>query len=166
VSAPGQLSQSAARALVKKADGQYVAGTTTEGRHQHSSTVGGSSHYVDTDLDGLFNLIAQTQSLGSNPSHIVIDPKGLASLRNLKVLTSDSTQPLLGAGREDMQQTLFGLPVIVNRFVPAYSGLLIDRNAVLDKTPSPWTLPRTLRQSSSPRAWKGPQLKKNPDRYR
>jgi hypothetical protein len=50
------------------------------------------------------------------------------------VLTSGSAQPLLGAGTNDIQQLLFGLPIIVNRFVPPYSGLLIDRNAVVSAT--------------------------------
>jgi HK97 family phage major capsid protein len=127
-----QLSESAARALVKKADAEYIAGTTPlKGLINIPGTVGGSSYYVDSDLDGVSNLIANIQKSGGNPSHIVLDPLGFANFRNLKVLTSGSAQPLLGAGTEDMQPRLFNLPIIVNRFVPAYSGLLIDRNAVV-----------------------------------
>jgi HK97 family phage major capsid protein len=56
-----QLSQSVARALVKKADAEYFAGTTPlKGVNNIPGTVGGSSYYVDTDLDGLSNLIAKS----------------------------------------------------------------------------------------------------------
>lgn len=127
-----QLSDSVARALVKKADEQYVAGVAPiKGVFNIPGTVGGASYYVDTDLDGVSNLIATIQSAGGNPTHIVVDPLGFANLRNLKVLTSGSAQPLLGAGTEDLTPRLFNLPIIVNRFVPAYGALLIDQSAIV-----------------------------------
>jgi hypothetical protein len=37
----------------------------------------------------------------------------------------------LGAGTSDAQQLLLSLPVLVNPAVPDYTGLVIDRNAVV-----------------------------------
>ena len=51
-------------------------------------------------------------------------------MRRIKTAT-DYNESLPGAGTTDAPMRLLGLPVIVNRYVHAYSGLVIDRNAVV-----------------------------------
>ncbi len=127
-----QLSKSVARALVKKADSQYLSGTTPiKGLFNIPGTIGGSSFYIGSDLDGLVDLVAQLQSNGAQPSHIILDPLGWAAIRRIKTLTSGSAESLLGAGTDDAPMRLLGLPVLINRFIPAYSGALVDAHAVV-----------------------------------
>ncbi|MGD9621984.1 MAG: phage major capsid protein [Mycolicibacterium sp.] len=82
------------------------------------------------DLDDLVELIATLEVNGAQPSHIVLDPMGWASLRNLKIGTNYNAT-LLGAGTEDVVPRLLSLPVLKSRFIPAYHGLVIDQRAVV-----------------------------------
>jgi hypothetical protein len=85
------LSQSVSRALVKKADAEYISGTTPiKGLHNVIGTVGGYS--IGTDLDDLIDLVARLQSDGAQPSHIIVDPLGWAAIRRIKTDTADSAQ--------------------------------------------------------------------------
>ena len=88
---------------------------------------------MSESLDALVDLVAQLESNGSIPSHIITDPFGWSELRKLKTGT-DLNQSLLGAGTNDATAMLLSLPVIVNKEVPAYSGLVIDRRAVVSAT--------------------------------
>jgi len=81
-------------------------------------------------LDGLVDLIAVLQTHLSTPSHILIDPLGWSSFRKLKTGATYNSS-LLGAGTSDAVERLLSLPVIVNVALPAYSGLVIDRTAVV-----------------------------------
>lgn len=125
-----QLAQSVARDLVQKADADYIGGTSPlVGIANVPGTV--EAGYVgDTDLDVIVNLIAQLEANGAMPSHIVVDPLGWAALRTLKT-GSSSYESLLGAGTDDAQPRLLGLPVLRSRHVPAYTGVVIDRSAVV-----------------------------------
>jgi HK97 family phage major capsid protein len=53
---------------------------------------------------------------------------GLA--RKLKT-ADDSNESLVGAGVTDTIPLLLGLPVLVNREMPSYSGVMLDRSAVV-----------------------------------
>lgn len=123
------LAQSVSRALIKKADSDYVTGVSPVGLANIAGTVEGGS--FGTDLDMLIDLVATIESNGGMPSHIIVDPLAWASIRKLKLDTDTSNQSLLGAGTTDARPMLLGLPVIVNRFVGAFNGVVLDRNAVV-----------------------------------
>ena len=124
-----QLAQSVARALVKKSDSDYVTGTDPVGLANIVGVVDGG--YLGADLDALVDLIATLEGNGSQPSHIVLDPLAWATIRKWKTDSTDSTQSLLGAGTTDAQPMLLSLPVIVNRFVGANTGVVLDKQAVV-----------------------------------
>ena len=131
-----QLVQSVNRALVKKSDALLVAQAApvapatapSAGLLNTAGIVDGGA--MTGDLDGLVGLVAELQANGSTPTHIVVDPLAWASLRQLKYGTG-SNQSLLGAGTSDAQTLLLGLRVVVNNEVPASSGVVIDRSAVV-----------------------------------
>lgn len=123
------LAQSVSRALIKKADSDYVTGLAPLGLANITGTEEAGS--LGTDLDALVDLIAAIESNGGQPSHIVVDPQAWASIRKMKLDTTDSNASLLGAGTADAQKMLLGLPVIVNRFVGEFSGVVLDRQAVV-----------------------------------
>ncbi|WP_158423535.1 phage major capsid protein [Mycobacterium sp. EPa45] len=81
-------------------------------------------------LDVLTDLAVQLQDNLSVPTHILVDPLGWGELRKLKV-GSAYNQTLLGAGTSDAEQRLLGLSVIVDPAVPDYTGLIIDKRAVV-----------------------------------
>lgn len=125
-----QVSESVARDLVRKADNSYIADVADpDGLINVEGTVSADAG-VYGSLDNLVELIAQLEVNGATPSHIVLDPMGWASLRNLKVAT-DYNQTLLGAGTQDAVPMLLSLPVLRSRFIPAYHGLVIDQRAVV-----------------------------------
>lgn len=125
-----QLAQSVARDLIRKADADYIGGTSPlVGLANIAGTVEAGS-VGTTDLDVLVDLIAELEVNGATPSHVVVDPLGWAALRTLKTATA-SNESLLGAGTDDAQPRLLGLPVLRSRFVPAYTGVIVDRSAVV-----------------------------------
>lgn len=127
-----QVSQSVARALTKLADSDYVTSVSNPtGLVNIAGTVEAGS--LGTDLDKLIELVATLESNGAQPSHIIVDPLGWAALRKIRTFTgdSDSNEYVLGSGTVDAPRMLLGLPVLVNRFVGAYSGVVVDRNAVV-----------------------------------
>lgn len=131
-----QLSMSVGRALVRKADEAFISQVAptppatgpAAGLLNISDIIEGDS--VGDDLDPLVDLIATLQGNDGMPSHIVVAPTTWAALRKLKYGTG-SNQSLLGAGTNDADQMLLGLPVLVNSRVPALKGLVIDKNAVV-----------------------------------
>ena len=132
-----QLAQSVSRALVKKADAAFISQAAPTGGATAPSAglvnvtgiVNGGA--VAGDLDALIDAIADLQANGSTPSHIVVDPAGWAELRKLKQSATANNMSLLGAGTTDAAPMLLSLPVIVNREVPAHSGVVLDRSAVV-----------------------------------
>ncbi|WP_204081169.1 phage major capsid protein [Mycobacterium riyadhense] len=124
-----QLAESVSRDLVRKADNSYIADVANPaGLLNIVNTVGGTLLF--TKLDSLVELIAKLEVNGAQPSHIIVDPLGWASIRNMKVAT-DYNQSLLGAGTTDAVPMLLSLPVLRSRFIPAYHGLVVDRNAIV-----------------------------------
>lgn len=82
------------------------------------------------DLDVLVDLLATLEAKGATPSHILIDPVGWAALRKLKATTTSNVS-LLGAGVTDSAHLLLDVPVIVTNAMPASSGLVIDKSAIV-----------------------------------
>lgn len=85
---------------------------------------------VAANLDGLIDLLATLAGAGGNPTDIVVDPVAWASMRKLKTATG-SAQTLLGAGVTDALPMLLGLPVRVTNALPAGTGMVLDKNAVV-----------------------------------
>ena len=125
-----QVAESVARDLVRKADASYIGDVTDPTGLINTVATVSADAGVFGDLDDLVELIATLEVNGAVPSHIVLDPMGWASLRNLKVATAYN-QTLLGAGTTDAVPMLLSLPVLRSRFIPAYTGLVIDQRAVV-----------------------------------
>ena len=134
---PEQLALSVSRALVKKADQAFI--NQPEPTPPTVQPAAGLLHIdgvvdggeVIGNLDALVDLQAQLQANGGTPTHIVVDPLGWAALRKLKTDDSGSHQRLVGAGVTGALPLLLSLPVLVNANVPAYTGLIVDKTAVV-----------------------------------
>jgi len=124
---PAQVAASVARDLVRKADASYLGDTSPVGLLHAPNVVDGGA--VGADLDVLIDLVAQLETNGAIPTAIVLDPLGWAEFRKLKVADTYN-QSLLGAGTTDAQTLVLSLPVLRSRFIPPYSGLVVDRNAI------------------------------------
>ena len=131
-----QLAGSVSRALIRKADSAFIAQAAPSspavapaaGLLNVDDIVEGGE--VSSSLDVLVDLVAEIQTNGGTPSHVIVAPDTWAALRKLKNAT-DSNQSLLGAGTEDAMPMLLSLPVLVNVAVPSLNGLVIDRNAIV-----------------------------------
>lgn len=127
-----QVAQSVARDLVRKADASYLGddgtGSTPMGLLHHTGIVDGDP--IVDNLDSLIDLIAVLEQNGATPSAIVTDPLTWAALRRLKVGGTSTNESLLGAGTTDATPMLLSLPVLRSRFIPANSGLVIDKQAI------------------------------------
>lgn len=128
------LSQSAQRSIVKKADNDLLNNTdstvSTWPTGLLSTTGMSDGGNITTSLDPLIDLVADLESVGAVPSHILIDPQGWAALRKLR--TGDgSNLSILGAGTVDAARILLGIPVIVSNAMPQHTGLVIDKTAIL-----------------------------------
>lgn len=124
---PGQVAASVARDIVRKADASYLGDTSPVGLLHAPNVVDGGA--IGADLDVLIDLVAQLEANGATPTAIVLDPLGWAAFRKLKVADTYN-QSLLGAGTTDAQTLVLSLPVLRSRFIPPYSGLVVDRNAI------------------------------------
>lgn len=131
-----QLSASVSRAITRRADVAFVAEPAPVGPAVAPMAglvnVAGivEGDQVAGSLDALIDLVAQLQDNLATPSAILVDPLGWGELRKFKVADSYN-QNLLGAGTSDAQQLLLSLPVIVNPAVPDYTGVVVDRTAVV-----------------------------------
>ena len=95
----------------------------------HVADLTAGDEVVD-NLDPLVDLIAALQANDSTPTAIILDPLGWAALRKIKLGDSYNAS-LLGAGTTDSPRMLLDLPVIVNNYMTAYTGLVIDQAAVV-----------------------------------
>lgn len=132
-----ELSLSVRRAVVKRADRAFLAQPApTPPDVQPAAGLLNISGVVDGgeivgNLDALIDLDAQLRANGATPTHIVTDPLGWAALRKFKTDDSGSQQNLLGAGTTDAVPMLLSLPVLINTAMPAYSGVILDKAAVV-----------------------------------
>ncbi|CAJ1578977.1 phage major capsid protein [[Mycobacterium] wendilense] len=124
-----QVAESVARDLVSKADNSYIAdvGGPT-GLTNVSNIINGGE--LGNNLDILVDLIAEIESNGGTPSHIVMHPQAFAEVKKLKT-ESGSNASLVGAGVTDAVPMLLSLPVLKSRYIPAGNGLVVDRTAIV-----------------------------------
>lgn len=133
---PEQLSASAARAVIRRVDQNFltqVAPTAPDvapvpGLLHWPGTVNGGA--IGENLDDLVDLIAALEINLATPSHIVLGPLGWAEVRKWKTAVSYNST-LLGAGTTDAAPMVLSLPVVVNKAITDYSGLVIDRSAIV-----------------------------------
>jgi HK97 family phage major capsid protein len=132
-----QLAQSVARAVTRRADIAFLAEPAptapavapVAGLANTTGLVNGGT--VTKNLDGLVDLVAQLETNLATPSHIVVNPLTWAALRRFKVGGTSTNESLIGAGTTDAQRMLLSLPVLVNIAVPANTGFVVDRNAIV-----------------------------------
>lgn len=130
------LSDSVRRAVIKRADQAFLnqaapvspAVSPAAGLLNIAGVTAGDP--VAGDLDALIDLVAEISSAGGNPTNILLSPTAWASLRKFKTGTG-SAQNLLGAGTVDAATSLLGIPVSVTNAMPAGSGLVLDKAAVV-----------------------------------
>lgn len=131
-----ELSVSVRRAVTKAANTAYLqqaapvapAVTPPAGLLSATGIVAGGA--ISTDLDPLVDLMADLEANGASTSHILVDPLGWAALRKIKTTTGAATA-LLGAGTTDATRMLLDVPVLVTGAMPANTGLVIDRSAIV-----------------------------------
>lgn len=131
-----QLAQSVARAITRRADLAFVAEAApvgpavapVAGLVNVASTVTGDE--ITDDLDPLIDLVAQLEDNLATPTHILLSPLSWAAMRKLRI-GSDYNVSLLGAGTNDAAPMLLSLPVVVNPAVPDFTGIVLDRNAIV-----------------------------------
>jgi HK97 family phage major capsid protein len=125
-----QIATSFARDLVRKADNAYLAENTSPliGLLHVSGAVDAAAP-ISNDLDPLVDLLAELEVNGAEPTHIIVDPLSWAAIKKLKVADTFN-QSLLGAGTEDAAPRLLSLPVLRSRFIPANSGIVVDRTQI------------------------------------
>ncbi|MGY4713026.1 phage major capsid protein [Mycolicibacterium sp. CBM1] len=132
-----QLSQSVARAVTRRADLAFLAEPAPTA--PAVAPVAGLAHTInlvdggaiDGNLDALIDLVARLEENLANPSHIIVSPTTWAALRRLKVGGQGVNESLLGAGTNDAQPMLLSLPVLRNRAVPAGTGFVVDKSAIV-----------------------------------
>lgn len=131
-----QLSASVSRALIRRADQLFFteaaptppAVSPPAGLVNIDGVVDGGE--ISANLDGLVDLVAELQSNKATPTAIIVDPLGWGALRKFKY-GDGSNQSLLGAGTADAEPRLLGLPLSINHALPAYSGIVVDRAAIV-----------------------------------
>ena len=129
------LAKGAARAIITKADDVLInqaapiAPETTPpaGLLAQGVTSAGA---IGANLDVLIDALAGVQAAGGHPSHFVLAPDTWAGLRKLKTETG-SALGILGAGAKDAAPVLLGVPLLVNKAVPAGTGLLVDKTDIV-----------------------------------
>lgn len=130
------LAESVRRAVTRAADVAYIAQaapigpavTPPAGLLNVAGIEDGGN--IEDDLDGLIDLQATIAGNGGTPSHIVLSPTAWAGVRKFKQGTG-SAASLLGAGTADTVPMLLGVPVLVTSALPANTGMMLDRNAIV-----------------------------------
>lgn len=124
-----QLAESVARDIVRKADNSYIADSGGPvGLTNVPGVVNGGA--LGDDLDTLVDLIADIENNGGTPSHIIVNPLAWGALKKLKTAAGEN-QSLVGAGVTDAVPMLLSLPVLKSRFIPAGTGLVVDKTAII-----------------------------------
>lgn len=132
-----QLATSVARAIARRANQAFVAEAApvtpavapVAGLLYIAGLIDGGA--LDTNLDGLVDILAELQGNRSNPSHILLGVNAWREVRKWKQGTAAGNMPLLGAGADDITPRLLSLPVIVDVALPSDAGLVLDRSAIV-----------------------------------
>ncbi len=130
------IGQSIARSIRLKLDQAFLlaasGGLPSPGVLTGSSYTDGGQ--LGDNLDGISDAIGSVESASGQATAIVMNPQTWGRLAKLKVLASDSNQPLLGVGESGVNQaqvrTLFGVPVYVDHAVAAEVIGVWDSSAV------------------------------------
>ncbi|ORV90669.1 major capsid protein [Mycobacterium interjectum] len=126
-----QVSASFARDLVRRADAAYLGENTSPLIGLlHVSGFVDAADPIGTDLDPLVDLLAELEVNGAEPTALIVDPFSWAKIKKLKV-ADNYHQSLLGAGTEDAAPRLLSLPVLKSRFIPANSGIVVDKSQIV-----------------------------------
>lgn len=131
-----ELARSVERAMTKKADNALLAQLAPVAPDVAPAT--GLTHWpgqvtqtgVSDNLDKLIDLEAAVRSNGAEPTAWIMAPDTWAALRKIKQ-TTDSAVSILGAGTNDAKPMVLSIPVEINNQMPAKTGLLIDKDAVV-----------------------------------
>ena len=135
-STSGLISESVRRAVVTRANQAYLAQaaptspatTPPPGLLNVAGIHDGGA--IGTDLDTLADAVAHIETNGGQATHIIAAPDAWGALRKLKTGT-DSNASLLGAGTEDAERRVLGIPVLTSPAVPTGGLLVLDRTAVV-----------------------------------
>lgn len=129
------IGQSIARSIRLKLDQAFLLaasgglpspGVLTSGNYTDGGVLG-------DNLDGLSDAITTVEAAGGRADVIVMNPATWGRLSKLKVLATDSNQPLLGVDggvNQAQQRTLFGVAVYVDHAVAADVIGVWDTSAV------------------------------------
>lgn len=121
------ITNSLRRSIQQKADAVFLANTTDP--TGLVNTTGMVTGTITSSLDPVIDTLATLEANGGSPTHVLAAPDAWAALQKIKTTSGTSvlvTDPATPTGR-----SLFGLPVIVNKFVPTGTLLVTDRNEIL-----------------------------------
>ncbi|MCX2929267.1 phage major capsid protein [Mycobacterium sp. CVI_P3] len=125
-----QVSQSVARDLVQKADASFIGDLSNPvGLINTIGTLGG--YNIASNLDDLVEAVAAIEDNGGTPGAIIVSPNTWASVQKLKLGATFDNAYTLGVGVEVAQPRLLSLPVFKSRFIPDWTGLVVDPGAVV-----------------------------------
>jgi len=133
------LADSVSRAVSQAANRAYVAqpaptapALTPPAGLIHVPGILGSTTpiLVDGNLDALIDLEALIGENNGTVTHLVVSPSAWSRLRKIKD-QEGAARNLLGAGTDDAARFLLGIPVVVSSAVPAGTGLMLDKQAIV-----------------------------------
>lgn len=80
-------------------------------------------------LDDFIDILAGVQANGASPTSWLLAPETWAAIQKWKT-GEGSSVPLLGAGATATNPLLLSVPVLVNKAVPAGTGVLLDKRDI------------------------------------
>lgn len=120
---------SLSRSVVNKANTAYLgnAADPTGLLHLAGITDGG---VLGADLDSLADAVLGIEAEGGKATHIIAAPGAWGAVSKMKGATG-SAVPLLGAGTEEADRRVLGVPVLVTSAAPADTLLVVDSTAIV-----------------------------------
>lgn len=117
------------RSVVNKANAAYLgnAADPTGLLHLPGITDGGT---LGDDLDPLADAVLGIEGEGGKATHLIAHPSAWGALAKMKGGTG-SAVPLLGAGTEETERRVLGVPVLVTSAAPADTLLVVDSTAIV-----------------------------------
>ncbi len=120
---------SLSRSVVNKANVAYLGNDAdpTGLLHLPGITDGGT---LGADLDTLTEATLGIEAAGGQATHVLAHPSAWAALAKMKGATG-SAVPLLGAGTQEAERRVLGVPVLVTAAMPEDSLLVIDSSSIV-----------------------------------
>lgn len=117
------------RSVINKANVAYLgnAADPTGLLNLPGITDGGT---LGTDLDSLNDAVLGIETEGGQASHIIAHPSAWGAVSKLKGATG-SAVPLLGAGTDQTERRVLGVPVLVTNAAPVDTLLVVDSTAIV-----------------------------------